>query len=34
MESALVFVLMTMTIGAPFVALAWLADYLTESEKL
>jgi hypothetical protein len=34
MEQGLAFILMTMIIGAPFVALAWLADYLTESEKL
>lgn len=33
MEQALVFVLMTMAIGAPFVALAWLADLLVEGER-
>lgn len=34
MEAALAFILMTMAIGAPFILLAWLADLLTESEKL
>lgn len=34
MEAALTFILMVMTIGAPFVLLAWLCDLLTESEKL
>jgi hypothetical protein len=33
MEQALVFVLMTIVIGAPFVFLAWLADVLTEGER-
>jgi hypothetical protein len=34
MEQALVFVLMTIVIGAPFIFLAWLADVLTEGEQL
>jgi len=33
MEAALVFVLMTMAIGAPFILLAWLSDLLVEGER-
>lgn len=34
MEAALVFVLMTMTIGAPFVALAAICGMLEEKERI
>ena len=34
MEQALVFILIVTVVGAPFVALAWLADVLTEGEQL
>ena len=33
MEAALVFVLMTMTIGIPFVVLTWISDALEDSYK-
>jgi len=33
MEQAIVFILMTMIVGAPFVLMAWLAGVIEEGRK-